>query len=305
METRLAILGGGPAGYSAALRAAEAGIAPVIVERAKLGGSCLHAGCIPTKTLLSGAELWRKLGRGPRFGLEDAPPRLALAGLLARKRQVVELLERQLAQQLAARGVAIIPGEGELAAPDRIAVRLAGGGAETVAAQAVVIATGSEPRLLPGLTRIAGRILTSDDLLAAERWPASMVIVGGGVIGVEFASLLSAAGVRVTLVELLPGLLAGEDAELGRRLAQALGAGGVDVRTGCPLTRLDAGEDGVTVEAGPGGPIRAEAALSAVGRRPCRAGVPAAALGLREERGGIAVDPASARACRACSRRAT
>jgi len=288
-ESQLVILGGGPAGYSAALRAAEAGARPILIERGRVGGTCLHAGCIPTKTMLAGAEALLRARRGPGFGFETDGLRLSLAGLHQRKRAVVDLLATSLEASLRAKAITILTGEARLTAPDRVEVR-SGGSVDTLTAKAVVIATGSKPKMLPGIAPVPGRIVTSDDLVAMESWPGSMLIVGGGVVGVEFASLLTAFGVKVTILEALPSLLPGEDAELGRRLGQALTAAGVAVMVGSGLASLTAGPTGIEAVTAGGAVVKAEAALMAIGRTPALDGVDAVALGLATERGGLAVD---------------
>ncbi len=292
MKADLVILGGGPAGYSAALKAAELGVKPVLIERGRVGGTCLHFGCIPTKTLLAGAEMWRRAQRGEGFGMAAAPRRVELNGLHRRKNAVVNLLAEQLEKQLRARQVAIVAAMGELVRPDLVSVRHNNGSREEIQAGRVVLATGSTPTLLPGVVRVPGRVYTSDELVAEETWPESLLIIGGGVVGVEFASLLSAGGVRVTLIEAQGGLLPEEDAELGRRLGAALAAGGVDVRVNEGLASLSVGNDGVKAVTTTGATVDAKAVLVAVGRGPCLDGVDTKRLGLLLERGAVKVDEA-------------
>lgn len=239
--------------------------------------------------MLGGAEALVRARRGPGFGFECDGLRISLAGLHQRKRAVVDLLATSLEASLKAKAITILTGEARLKAPDRVEVTT-GGSVETLAANAVVIATGSRPKMIPGIAPVPGRIFTSDDLVAMETWPASLLIVGGGVVGVEFASLLSAFGVKVTLLEALPSLLPGEDAELGRRLAQALTAAGVTVMVGSGLASLTAGPMGIEAVTAGGAGLKAEAALIAIGRAPALDGVDAGQLGLATERGAVAVD---------------
>lgn len=281
----LVILGGGPAGYSAALEAAKAGVKPVLIERGRVGGTCLHVGCIPTKTLLSAAEVWSKARRAGAYGLAGGLPAFALDQLHRRKREVIGILETNLVQEIRARGIAILDGEGTLTSPDRLEVS----GHGSIDAKQVIVCTGSKPKLLPGIDRMPGRILTSDDLISDTPWPASLVIIGGGVIGVEFASLLSQSGTKVTILEALPGLLSGEDAELGRRMAAILTSGGVTVKTNDALAKIDVLPSGVRVTSAAGAIIEAEAALIAIGRGPALSGVDAQKLGLDATPKGISV----------------
>ncbi len=284
------VLGGGPAGYTAALAAARRGAKPVLVDRGPLGGACLHVGCIPTKTMLAGAEVWRKLEHGISYGLAAGPHPRELSGLMARRRAVVALLADQLDRSVRAGGVAIVRGEGRLIAPDRVGVTDTSGTGVTYDARTVILATGSRPRLLPGVKLVPGRIMTSDELVAAETWPASLLVIGGGVVGVEFASLLAAAGAKVTILEALPSLLPGEDAEVGRRLGAMLAASGLDIRVGEGLRSLMADATGVHAVTDKGGMLEAEAALIAVGRAPRLDGVDPAVLGIAMERGAPRVD---------------
>lgn len=281
----LVILGGGPAGYSAALEAAKAGIKPVLIERAKIGGTCLHVGCIPTKTLLSAAEVWSKARKAGAYGLAGGLPAFALDQLHRRKHEVIDLLAKNLEQEIRSKGIAILDGEGTLTAPDRIEVT----GHGTLEAKRIIIATGSKPKMIPGIERSPGRILTSDDLVSDRAWPASLVIIGGGVIGVEFASLLSQAGAKVTILEALPGLLPGEDAELGRRLAAILTSAGVTVKTGDALAKLEVLPSGIRVISASSAVFEAEAALIAIGRGPALSGVDSAKLGLAATPRGITI----------------
>ncbi len=283
----LAILGGGPAGYSAALEAAKYGAKPVLIESGRIGGTCLHVGCIPTKTLLSAAEVWSKAKRAGAYGLAGGFPAFALDQLHRRKHEVVELLAKNLEQEVRSKGIAIVQGEGTMTSPDRIEVRNHG----TIEAKQVILATGAKTRLLPGIERVPGRVLTSDDLVTDAPWPRSIVIVGGGVIGVEFASLLSQAGAKVTILEALPGLLSGEDAELGRRLAAILTASGVTIKTNDPLAKLEVLPSGVRVTSSTSEVFEAEAALIAIGRGASFSGVDTTKLGIAATPKGFTMTP--------------
>lgn len=291
MDADLLILGGGPAGYSAAYRAVSLGIKPVLVEKARLGGTCLQTGCIPTKTLLAGAEALSKARRGGSFGFTTGEIRMETAGLHARKRAVVDALTAALGDSLRRKGVAIIEGTAEMAAPDLVNVTASSGEVERISARRVVICTGSAPRMIPGVSTVAGRVMNSDELIHADRWPASMLVVGGGAIGVEFACLLSRMGVNITIIEAQGSLLAGEDAEIGRRLARTLSASGVEVRVNEGVSGVKTGAGSVMVTTTTGAVIERESLLLATGRGPVMGGVPADRLGLElRENGAIKVD---------------
>jgi len=288
LDADLVILGGGPAGYSAALRAAQLGARPVLIERARVGGTCLHLGCIPAKTLLAAAELRVRAAGMEGLGLSVAAP--DVAALNRRKRGVVEALASQLQSLLAASCVNVVPGEGELVEPGVVRVRRVDGGEETFRGGKVIVATGSEPRSLPGVVRVPGRVMNSNDLITADSWPDSLIIVGGGVIGAEFASLFAILGVKVVLLEALPRLLMGEDSDLGKRMMRALTRNGIEVRVGEKMESLAEESVGVRVRTVSGGDFRAAAALLCVGRSPCLSGVDAGALGLESVMGAIRVD---------------
>jgi dihydrolipoamide dehydrogenase len=291
VDAGLLILGGGPAGYSAAYRAVAAGVKPVIVEKFRLGGTCLQTGCIPTKTLVAGAEALSRARRGEAFGFQTGEIRVATASLHARKRAVVDALTASLGDSLRRKGVAIIEGTATMTAPDRVSVVTGAGTVEDINARRVVICTGSAPRTFADISPVPGRIMTSEELIRADTWPASLLVVGGGAIGVEFACLLSRLGVNITIVEAMGSLLAGEDAEIGRRVARTLSASGVEVRVNEGLKSVELGAGSVMVTTTTGAVLEREALLLATGRGPVLDGIPAGILGLAlTEKGAIRVD---------------
>lgn len=246
IQVDVAILGGGPGGYSAAIRAAQLGKTVAIVEMDKLGGTCLHKGCIPSKSLLHSAEMFVAVKEADKYGiaLPDAPT-LQFGRVQARKQETVDQLHRGLQFLMKKHGITILKGKGRVIGPSifspssgALAVELDNGEMETVTSKNLIIATGSRPRHLPGLKPDGEFIHSSDEALVLEELPSSMLIVGGGAIGVEWASLLVDFGVAVTLVEAAPRLLPGEDAEISAELEKLLKKRGVRVLTSVEL-KLD------------------------------------------------------------------
>ncbi|MFX3633565.1 MAG: dihydrolipoyl dehydrogenase [Candidatus Pristimantibacillus sp.] len=244
IQVDVAVLGGGVGGYTAAIRAAQLGKSVAIVESDKLGGTCLHKGCIPSKLLLRSAEVYATLLDADTYGISIADGALALDfdKVQGRKEKTVDQLYRGVQHLMKKNGIQIIHGKGRVIGPSifsprsgSLAVELTDGEMESVVSTNLIIATGSRPRTLPGLVPDGLNILTSDEALLMETLPASMIIVGGGVIGVEWASMLQDFGVQITLVEAGARLLPGEDAEVSAELTRLLSRRGVRILTNVQL----------------------------------------------------------------------
>ncbi|MGE5509360.1 MAG: dihydrolipoyl dehydrogenase [Chitinophagales bacterium] len=289
----LIVVGGGPAGYVAALRGAQLGARVQLIEEAALGGTCLNVGCIPTKTLLHSAHLYTEIKKAKTYGIEVQGASLNLAAVLARKDQVVRRLTGGVAGLLRQAGVEVVKGKARLVAKDRVA--LEGPEPREVAARAVLIATGSETVDLP-IARLNGRnIVGSTEALSLPEVPPRLLIIGGGVIGCEFASIYQAFGSQVTIIEAEEQLLPREDPEIAGVLARELARSGVTVLTAARLQSLAESGEGrltATVKGRDGAErlLEAEVALVSVGRRPRVAGLGLEALGVKVERSGIVVD---------------
>lgn len=276
----VAVLGGGPGGYTAAIRAAQAGKKVAVIEMDKLGGTCLHKGCIPSKSLLRSAEVYRTLLHSSDYGIDVTEESVSLNfnKVQLRKSSTVEQLHRGLQSLMKKNGIEVIQGKGRVIGPSifspksgSLAVELADGEMESVVSANLIIATGSRPRMLPGLEADGEYILTSDDALELDKLPSSILIVGGGVIGVEWASMLQDFGVNVTLAEAGARLLPGEDAEVSGALMKALRGRGVRVLTSVQLdtSSYEAGSEGISMKAGtPDGDVTltADKMLVSVGR---------------------------------------
>lgn len=272
------ILGGGPGGYTAAIRAAQLGKTVALVEKDKLGGTCLHRGCIPSKALLRSAEVYALAKESESFGVETGEVSLNIGKVHARKRQLVEQLHKGVEFLMKKNKIDVYIGNGRVTGPSifsprsgAVAVELADGDSVLLAGDKLIIATGSRPRLLPGLEADGERILTSDEALALEALPESLIIVGGGVIGVEWASMMNDFGVDVTIVEYADRLLPQEDADVSRELERLFNKRKIKVVTGAKVLpeTVAAADGGVTLQAkvkGKAETFRAEKMLVAVGR---------------------------------------
>ena len=268
----IAILGGGMGGYPAAIRAAQLGMRVALVEEDKVGGTCLHRGCIPTKALLQSAALLDELEHAAAFGVNVDAVRLDYAVAGARRDQVVGQLHRGVEFLLKKNKVTMFRGHGRLTGRNRVAVTPPSGDAVDVEADALVIASGSRPKLLPGVAADGTQILTSDDATRMNTVPRSAIVLGAGAVGVEFASLWRSCGAEVTLVEMLPSLVPLEDVDVGIELRKQFEARGIRcmVGTKLDLASIERNEGGVsvTVASGDGDEqrLQAEVLLVAVGR---------------------------------------
>jgi dihydrolipoamide dehydrogenase len=281
----IVVLGGGPAGYPAAIRAAQLGAKACLIEEDRLGGVCLNRGCIPTKTLHGAAHLIELAASGQGGGFSGALS-VDPAALFAHKESVVDSLVGGVAKILKGRKVDVISGRGRLVSPG--AVEIEGHG--TVEGRSVIVATGSSEIELPGMEFDGRSVLSSTDLLDIGRVPESMIIVGGGVIGCEFASIFNAFGTKVTIVEMLPSIIATEDIHVIRFLQAYMKKKGITLHLGTKVSSLRKGDGGVTALLGGGEEISAEIALVSVGRRPRTGGIGLADAGIGSSRAGITVD---------------
>jgi dihydrolipoamide dehydrogenase len=278
----LVVLGAGTGGYSAAFRAAQLGLKVALIDEDKIGGTCLHRGCVPTKALLESAAFAERIRHAKDFGI-DLPGEAALdyARMAARRDQVVKRMWTGLKTLVDKNKVTWIQGRGRLEGPTTVRVQMHGedgtpgaGGERVLQGTDVILATGSRVKSLPGLVPDGKRIVTSDDVLLAESLPKDVIIVGAGAVGVEFASMYHDLGVKVTLLEYLPAVLPAEDFEVSQVLERSLTRRGVTVITSARFdtAAVKAGKSGVTMQVGPDGKeaseLRAELLLVATGRAP-------------------------------------
>jgi dihydrolipoamide dehydrogenase len=278
------ILGAGSGGYACALRAAQLGMRVAMVEKDKVGGTCLHYGCIPTKALLHAAEVTDEVRDGSSIGINASLDSIDMKGVNGYKDNVVGGLYKGLQGLVKAAKIEVVEGEGRLVAPNTVQV-----GDRQLSGRHVVLATGSYPRSLPGLT-IEGRVMTSEQALALDFVPDSVIIIGGSVIGVEFASVWRSFGADVTIVEMLPHLVPQEDETLSKNLERAFRKRKIDFRLGAKYESLTQDDDGVTLTLEGGDTLRAECLLVAVGRGPSTNGLGIAEQGITVDRGYVPTD---------------
>ncbi|MGO4539807.1 dihydrolipoyl dehydrogenase [Paenibacillus sp. 2TAB19] len=304
IQVDVAVLGGGPGGYTAAIRAAQLGKSVAIVEMDKLGGTCLHKGCIPSKSLLRSAEVYATLLEADKYGVDVAEGAIGLnfGNVQLRKEQTVEQLHKGLRSLMKKHGIQIIEGKGRVIGPSifsprsgSLAVELPDGEMESVVSTNLIIATGSRPRTLPGLEPDGEYILTSDEALVMDKLPKSIIIVGGGVIGVEWASMLQDFGVQVTLAEAGARLVPGEDVDVSAELTKILRRRGVRVLTGIQLNtdtyEQKDGEVSISAATEDGNVLlTAEKLLLSVGRQPNIEGIGLENTDIQTKNGAIAVN---------------
>ena len=289
------IVGGGPGGYPAAIRGAQLGLKVAVVEKEKLGGICLHKGCIPTKALLESAEhLHHARNESTAFGVVATDVSFDYAKVLERKSQVVAQLHKGVQGLLQRNKVDVFLGTGTLTSPKTVHVESSSGG-QDLSADNVVIATGSRPRSLPGLELDGKAVISSDHALELTTLPESIIILGAGAVGVEWASLLHDFGVAVTVVEIMPTLVPLEDKDIGKELGRSFTRRGITVKTDSKLLveSLHSIDDAVTVDIevkGKREALQASMLLEAVGRIGNTEELGLEAIGVRTERGVIPVD---------------
>lgn len=283
------VLGGGPAGYAFSLRAALLGLRIAIVERDKVGGTCLHRGCIPTKALLHAAEIMDSIGEAPGFGITVGDPTFEWADVQRSKAEPIKRLHSGLQSVIKARKIDVHEGNGTLGDPGTIVIE----GKEQVTGRNVVLAPGSYARSLPGLDPDGERIITSDDALTSETFPSSIAIIGAGAVGVEFASIYRSFGAQVTLIEALDRIIPMEDAELSKELAAAFKKRGIAVHAGAEVSDVDKSNAGVRLTFTAGKKtekLDIETVLVAVGRGAATDGLDLDRWGVSTDRGFIVID---------------
>jgi dihydrolipoamide dehydrogenase len=290
----LTVIGSGPGGYVAAIRAAQLGLKTAVVELAPLpGGTCTHVGCIPTKALLHAAEVVDTSRHAGAFGVKLAAAELDIPAMQKYKDKVVLSSAKGVEYLFKKNKIVLVPGRGRLAGPGRIDVAQPGGTVKTIQTKFTIVATGSVIRGLPGVEFDGKRIINSDHALSLPAVPASMIVLGAGAVGVEFASIYATFGTKVTIVELLPRLIPLEDAALGAELEKAFKKRGLEVHTGTKVEKVVNQQDGVHVTATKDGKpveLTADVLLVAIGRRPLTEDLGLEAAGVKLDRGFIEVD---------------
>ncbi|MDD5449538.1 MAG: dihydrolipoyl dehydrogenase [Candidatus Omnitrophica bacterium] len=281
----IAVIGAGPGGYIAAIYAARAGKSVAVIEKDQLGGACLNRGCIPTKAILSSLEVLYAVKESASFGIDVPSCKINFEKIKSRKDEIVKKLRQGIAALFNARKIALFTGPGRLAGPGEIEV-----GGASIRAKDIIIATGSSPLEIPAFEFNHTTIISSDDLLELKDVPQSLLIIGGGAIGCEFAAMYNAMGSKVAIVEQLPEILPSMDAEIAKRLGLILKKRGVEILTGVKAERLIQKEGRLSAVLSSGRELAAEKALICVGRSPNSSGFGLENQGIRAQRGRICVD---------------
>jgi dihydrolipoamide dehydrogenase len=264
------IIGGGPGGYAAALYGASAGLDIGLVERAKLGGTCLHVGCIPAKELLETASVFRHVSSAKEFGINAGEPSIDWGVTMDRKQRVIDTLTNGLRSMLRSRKVTLYDGVGRLKADRTVVVDGSDESTSELRADHVILAAGSVPRSIPGFDIDGQLVVTSDELLSIPALPGSAVVIGGGAIGCEFASMMSDLGTQVTILEALPKILPGCDKDVADLVVRSFKKRGINIHTGVSVTGHTPSEDGrsTTVHFGDEQNLDVDLVVVSVGRRP-------------------------------------
>ena len=275
----LVVLGGGSGGYSAALRASQLGMSVALVEKDKVGGTCLHVGCIPTKALLHSAEIADSVRDAARFGVDATLAGIDVAAVSTYRQGIIDSKFKGLQGLLKARGITTYDGHGKLTSPNTVQV-----GDTTITGTNVVLATGSYSKTLPGLD-IGGRFLTSEQAITLDYVPQSAIVLGGGVIGVEFSSVWKSWGTDVTIIEGLPRLVPNEDESVSKQFERAFRKRGIEFKTGVRFESATQDANGVTVTLEGGETLTADVLLVAIGRGAQTANCGFEELGITMDRG--------------------
>ncbi|GAB3131100.1 dihydrolipoyl dehydrogenase [Marisediminicola antarctica] len=275
----IVILGAGSGGYAAALRASQLGFTVGLIEKGKLGGTCLHVGCIPTKALLHSAEVADVTRESTKYGVNADFHGVDIAAVTAYREEVVSSKFKGLTGLIKKRGITVIEGEGRLTSPTTVQV-----GDQVITGKHVVLASGSYSRSLPGL-EVGGRVITSEQALELDFIPKTVAVLGGGVIGVEFASVWKSFGTDVTIIEALPHLVPNEDESISKQFERAFRKRGINFVLGTRFQSVTQNDQGVVVTLEDGRTIEAELLLVAVGRGPSTAGLGYEEVGVTMDRG--------------------
>lgn len=294
MDYQVIVIGSGPGGYVAAIRASQLGFSTAIVERAELGGICLNWGCIPTKSLLKSAQVLEYACHAAQYGVVvDGETRADFDAMVARSREVAGGMSKGVQFLLKKNNVQVINGSGKLVAPGKVQVTAADGAVSELAAQHIILATGARSRELPNLPQDGVNIIGYRKALTLDHQPKSLLVVGSGAIGSEFAYFYNAIGTKVTLVEFLPNIVPNEDEEVSKQLARCFKKAGIDIMVDSSVERVEVadGKCSAFIKTPKGEKVvEAEVVLSAVGIAPNVENIGLEELGVEMERGRVKVD---------------
>jgi dihydrolipoamide dehydrogenase len=292
MAVKLTIIGAGPGGYVAAIRAAQRGAQVTVVEDAEVGGTCLNRGCIPTKTLIASADALVQARRAAEFGIEIAcPVNYNLSKIRERKEKIVSTQVKGIRSLFKSWGVSLIEGHGSLLSPEVVRIEQKDGAARDIRSDRVILATGSRPAMLPAFPFDGENVITSDDAVQLKKIPRSLLIVGAGVIGSEFAFIYRALGAEVTLVEMMPRALATEDEEMSDLIEREFKKSKIKLIVNVKVEKVEKGAEGMIATLNSGQKTAAEMILVSIGRTMNSEGIGLDAAGVNKGgRGEIIVD---------------
>ena len=290
-EFDLVVIGGGPGGYGAALYATSAGLKVALVEKGSIGGTCLNRGCIPAKAYLETAAVQRHVAHAAEFGIMSSAPIVDFAVSQARKQKIVDGIVKSLTGFMLSKKITILAGTGSLGAERTVNVRLNEGGSTSLRGRHVLLASGSVPRTIPGFD-VGGPIMTSDEVLMLDRIPPRIAVIGGGAIGCEFASTFADLGAAVTILEGMPKILPGLDADVANVVVRSFKKKQIDIRTGVKVTgHTPTAAGGTVVHLGDGESLEVDAVVVSVGRRPYADELGLQGTGVKvDQRGYVEVD---------------
>ena len=287
----LVILGGGPGGYVGAIRAAKLGLKVAVIEKHHPGGVCLNHGCIPTKALYHIAYTLGEIKKASIFGIKAGEPELDFPKAMARKDDIIEMQRRGLVFHFKKNGIDLINGEGKLVSPDTVSVKKSDGKNISVSAKNIMIATGSSADNVPPFDLSDEGVMDNIKILSLKKLPGSLLVVGGGVVGSEFANIFASFGTKVTIVELLPGILSTEDEEVSKVIYKALRKKDIDIYTSTKVEESKKSGGKFELKLSGGEKLKAEKILISVGRGPNSSGIGLEDIGVAtDERGHIKVD---------------
>ena len=286
----ICFLGSGPGGYVGALRAAQLGANVVVVEKGPVGGVCLNRGCIPTKALLASAKVLGEINNAATFGVKVGSIEVDFGAVSQRKEKIVSTLRKGIETLFKSRGATLVRGEGRLSGPNEVSVKTAEGEDVLIHATNIVLATGSEPLRMSAFPFDGERVITSDEALQLEKVPGSVLIIGAGAIGCEFASIFQRFGAEVTVVELLDRMLPGVDEDLSEQLFRSFKRRRMSVHTSTKVETLTPGKDGVKAKLSSGKELDVDMVLVAVGRKLNTDDIGLETVGIETERGVVPID---------------
>jgi len=291
VKVDLAVLGGGPGGYVASIRASKMGLKTAVIERDYLGGVCMNCGCIPTKTLYHVAFILNEIKKAKDFGIDVSEPKLDFKKTMARKDQIIEMQRKGLQSHFKKNNIELIKGSGRIIARDRVAVRTLDSQEIEVEAKNIIIATGSSAANVKPFDLSEKGVVDNAGILSIEEIPKSLLIIGGGVIGSEFANIFSSFGTKVTMIELLPRILSTEDEDVSKVIYNVFRKKGIEIFTDTIVEKVEKSGDDFICTASGGNKITADKVLISVGRRPNSSGIGIEKAGVEvDQKGYIKVD---------------